>query len=367
MRVTYSQYLRVRLCFDATLSYIKVLSARRKIKLQARLSGSDLKVGSCNISGALRSSDNKHISPMSSPFTSISNPLATIAQLQSSGSQLDGISPDLERSIFFAGSALTQSAGVLLRLPQDLIAKAIVIFQRFWLGPEGGSLLDTGAEDISAASIYLVTKPSAHVRSPRSILNVYAYLSAVRHRSPENHKSIDALDPEMYYLSEGTYQSCRATLLKHESLILRHLGFQLHVALPYTLCLNYLQTLEVFLPPYASRGSALAKRAMAYLNTALLSPQLLYLTHQPPALAVAAIYLAARDEAVKLPEEEWWEVFDCEREELGFLCVGMLSLAGFVSEERRMWQERGRAVPLTVGEVVKEVRKRGDEVERNGG
>lgn len=70
----------------------------------------------------------------------LSNPLATPEQLSNSSSSLDGISQDLEASIRFAGALLTQSAGVLLRLPQDTIAQAIVTFTRFWIGSEGGSL-----------------------------------------------------------------------------------------------------------------------------------------------------------------------------------------------------------------------------------
>jgi len=87
---------------------------------------------------------------MASDFSIISNPLAAVAQLQTSGSQLDGIPADLERSIFFAGASLTQAASVLLRLPQDIIAKAIITFQRFWLGAEGGSLKDYGAEVVKS-------------------------------------------------------------------------------------------------------------------------------------------------------------------------------------------------------------------------
>lgn len=70
---------------------------------------------------------------------SLSNALATPDQLSSSSSSLDGIPSDLESSIRFAGALLTQAAGVLLRLPQDVIAQAIVIFTRFWIGPDGGS------------------------------------------------------------------------------------------------------------------------------------------------------------------------------------------------------------------------------------
>jgi hypothetical protein len=76
----------------------------------------------------------------------LANQLATVAQLETSGSQLDGIPQDLEDSIRFAGARLTQAAGVLLRLPQETIAQAIVVFFRFWIGAEGGSLAEFGAE-----------------------------------------------------------------------------------------------------------------------------------------------------------------------------------------------------------------------------
>lgn len=72
-------------------------------------------------------------------LATLSNPLATVEQLTSSSSQLDGIPADLESSIRYSGALLTQAAGVLLRLPQEIVAQAIVIFTRFYVGPEGGS------------------------------------------------------------------------------------------------------------------------------------------------------------------------------------------------------------------------------------
>lgn len=159
-------------------------------------------------------------------------------------------------------------------------------------------------------------------------------------------------DSEDYYVTEGDYQRQKKSLFDMEQRILKTLGFQLHVALPYTLCLMYLQALDAFSHP---RASELAKRAVAYLNSALFSPQLLYLTHQPPSLAVAAIYLAAKEAGVKLPDVEWWEVFDVDREGLGFLVVGMLSVSSFAEEERKRWE--GRKVPMTVEEVEKEINR----------
>ncbi|EAT84275.2 hypothetical protein SNOG_07999 [Parastagonospora nodorum SN15] len=267
----------------------------------------------------------------------LANPLATVSQLETSGSLLDGIPADLEDSVRFAGARLTQAAGILLRLPQEVIAQAIVVFMRFWLGPDGGSLVESGAEQVSASSLYLTTKLSAYPKSPRSIINVYAYLASFPSTFLEP-SELQEQKAEAYYVSER---------------VLRTLGFNVHVNLPYTLCITYLQALDVFTHP---RAPELAKRANAYLNTALLSPQLLFLTHQPPQLATAAIYLAAREVGIKLPEVEWWEVFDTDREELGFLCVGMLSVDGFARQEKEKWE--GKRVPLKVEDVQQEMKRR---------
>ena len=75
-----------------------------------------------------------------SQLSTLSNPLVSVEQLSNSSSQLDGVSVDLEHSIRYAGAQLTQAAGVLLRLPQEIIAQAIITLNRFYIGPEGGSV-----------------------------------------------------------------------------------------------------------------------------------------------------------------------------------------------------------------------------------
>jgi hypothetical protein len=301
-----------------------------------------------------KSSNNPHNYSKMQP-SPLANQLATVEQLETSASQLDGIPLDLEDSVRFAGARLTQAAGLLLRLPQEVIAQAIVVFMRFWLGTEAGSFAEFGAEQVSAASLYLTTKLSAYPKSPRSLVNVYAYLSSLPNTFYDFEQLQQKQDPLQYFVTEGTYERRRTTLFTTEQRIARTLGFNVHVQLPYTLCITYMQALDIFAHP---RASELAKRAIAHLNTALLSPQCLYLTHQPPALATAAIYLAARETGIKMPECEWWEVFDTDREVLGFLCVGMLSLEGFALEERKRWE--GRRVPMSVEEVESEVKRRRD-------
>ena len=209
------------------------------------------------------------------------------------------------------------------------------------------------SKDVSAATLYLTAKLSFQPTSSRSVLNVYTLLL-----SPEasplhfvNNKGLLPQKPaaETYYLSEGSYQAERAVMLRMEAIILRTLGFNTHVALPHTIALTYLETLGATSP-------AVAQRVFEHLNAALLSPQLLYITHQPNALAVAAIYLATREVGAKLVDGEWWEVFDVDREELGFLVVGMRSMEGFARAEKERWG--GRPVPLVVDEVEAEIERR---------
>ena len=206
------------------------------------------------------------------------------------------------------------------------------------------------------AALYLTAKLSAYPKSPRSVINVYHFLCKTLQEkggfSPD-----DEIDEDRYHVTEGYYEMLRSRLWALETEILRVLGFQTHVALPHTLCINYLQALDVFDHP---QGNELARRVVAHLNTALLSPQLLYLTHQPAALATAAIYLAAREIGVKLPDGEWWEVFDTDREELGFLVVALRSIEGFAEEEKGKWA--GRVIPLTTEELDHEL----DDRQTNG-
>lgn len=203
---------------------------------------------------------------------------------------------------------------------------------------------------MSAAALYLTAKPSGHAASVRQVLTVFAFLDSL-HRDYAESASGER-DSSTWRLSEANYEAGRDRLYKTEAHILRALGFQTHVALPYTLCINYLQALEVF---QEAEGSALAKRAFTHLNTALLSPQLLYLTHQPCALATASIYLAAREVGVNLPDVEWWEVFDVDREELGFLVVALRSMEHFATEEGRRWAQR--KAPMTVEELRAEMER----------
>ena len=75
-------------------------------------------------------------------FSHLANPLASSIQLETSATQLDGVPRVLEDAVRFETARLLQAAGILLRLPQELIAESIIILYRFWIGPDGGSILE---------------------------------------------------------------------------------------------------------------------------------------------------------------------------------------------------------------------------------
>ncbi|EXJ80906.1 hypothetical protein A1O3_07194 [Capronia epimyces CBS 606.96] len=259
----------------------------------------------------------------------LSNPLVTSNQLL----DLKNSERDNGLSVRFAQAQLTSAAGILLRLPQEVIAQAIVLLQRFWVSSRPEDREGFSPKTFSAATIYLAAKLSATPVAPRSVVNVYAYLtskaSPLLFVNPQGAPTDP--DPADYYVSEGTYERERQRLFVCESVVLVGIGFDTRVALPYSLALTYIQVLGV-------SSASLARRVFEHLNAGLLSPQLLHLTHQPHALAVAAIYVAARETGIKLVEQNWWEVFDVDREDLGFLVLAYGSLANFAEAEAKKWK-----------------------------
>ncbi|KAK4163168.1 cyclin-L2 [Cladorrhinum sp. PSN259] len=256
----------------------------------------------------------------------MTNPLATPDQLYQRRT-FGSLPIELQDTIFFSTQCLTQAAGILLQLPQSVTAQANVILARYWLVEP---IMAYEFSEVSAASLFLVAKMGPSPRAPRDISNVYAYLLSSSSSFFRPTLPPPTNDPSTYFRSDAAYQAFHTRVLAIEARIFYALGFDTHISLPHPMAITYLQALDFL----NANKEKVAKRTLEYLNTALLSPQMLYCTCQPNALAVAAIYNAAKDVGAKMPECEWWEVFDVDREELGFLVVGMRSVEGWVKKMR---------------------------------
>ncbi|OLL24292.1 Cyclin-L2 [Neolecta irregularis DAH-3] len=228
------------------------------------------------------------------------NPLATSSQLQNTPSHSDGIDSKTERLLRCTGVHLVQSAGILLKLPQPCIATAMVLFQRFYMM---SSLRQFSIKDIGMGSLFLASKSCEEPRKVRDIINVYTYLlSSKPFKVPE-------------YFDQAYYDQ-REALFIAEMQLLKRLGFQMNVALPYGLAINYLQLLE---------ATDLVQKVWNLINDSLQS--IVHCVHPPSTIASACIWIATREEKKKLPRD-WWELFDVEFDDLIGTAAGIKSVYG---------------------------------------
>ena len=111
-------------------------------------------------------------------------------------------------------------------------------------------------------------------------------------------------------------------LIDAESAILRELGFIVHAEHAHKFVLYYIHVL--FAKP-CEFPAELAQKAWSYANDSYRSTHCVQF--RPKVLACAAIYLAARVLGIRLPEDPpWWELFDCEKEQILTVAGGVLAL-----------------------------------------
>lgn len=284
------------------------------------------------------------------------NTLATKEQVSCTPSRQDGIPSDLEDEIRVYGCQLIQEAGMLLNLPQVTMACAQVLFQRFWFV---SSLRQFGILDIAMGSLFLSSKLEETPKRIRDLINVFDYLirkgqhQSKYHPGPRSHqlakargKTNAALTPDgsdllqippfeykpMTYFANEFYDTKDALVIA-EMQILKRLGFQVQVNLPYATMVNYLQLLgltgsQTQDSPIAKDGETFAQLAWAILNDSLQTT--VYCLFPPHVIAVSAIYLTSTfitsSPPLPLQPKPWWELFDVSREEVRIVCSHIMRL-----------------------------------------
>ncbi|CAB4399703.1 unnamed protein product [Rhizophagus irregularis] len=227
---------------------------------------------------------------------SLQNAILTYEQLETTPSKKDNIPEELEDELRRLGCDFIQSAGIVLRLPQVAMATAQVLFQRFFYV---ASLKKFSVRDIGMGALFLASKVSESPCKIRDLINVYNYLIR-RYRNEPN-------EP-LEYLGQVFYEMKDALVIA-EMQILKKLGFNVHVQLPYGLMVNYLKVLEL------TDHETIPQKAWGYLNDSLRTN--VYVCYQPATIACAVIWLAARIAQVKLPTSPpWWELFEAELEDM---------------------------------------------------
>ncbi|THH32993.1 hypothetical protein EUX98_g1198 [Antrodiella citrinella] len=192
-------------------------------------------------------------------------PLATLEQIEKSPSREDGIPATLEEDLRAFGCKLIHQAGILLKQKQVAVATAQILFQRFWFVT---SMKQFGIGDVGMGALYLASKLEECPLRMRDLINVYdLLLQRTAHTLSSQTASSSSLQkPDFKYAPMSyfgnTFYDLKDALVVAEMQLLKRLGFQVNVVLPYGTLVNYLRVLGL-----ANREDV-CTRTWGYLNDA---------------------------------------------------------------------------------------------------
>ncbi|WVQ68108.1 uncharacterized protein L199_006314 [Kwoniella botswanensis] len=252
------------------------------------------------------------------------HPLATLEQIIKTPSSEDGIPSEVEADLRVAGCMLIQEAGVMLELfrPQSTMATAQVIFHRFYYV---SSLYSFGVNDISISSLFLSTKLCETPVRLRDLINTHLFLLArIQYllNQPSNQPFKSTLPSSNFKFDEPSFHDeifweWKDVITANEMQILKRLGFNMQVDLPYNHMINYLKILDLVFE------DEVAQMCWSILNDMLLTP--MYAIHPPHTLACASILLSTRLLRIPLPEG-WYILFDATYDDIWSCCGHLMKL-----------------------------------------
>ncbi|XP_068492935.1 cyclin-L1-1 isoform X1 [Phaseolus vulgaris] len=231
-------------------------------------------------------------------YTAIDTFYLTDEQVANSPSRKDGIDEATETTLRIYGCDLVQESGILLRLPQAVMATGQVLFQRFYCKK---SFARFNVKKVAASCVWLASKLEENPRKARQVIIVFHRMECRRENFPMEH-----LD-----LYSKKYVDLKMELSRTERHILKEMGFICHVEHPHKFISNYLATLET--PP------ELRQEAWNLANDSLRTT--LCVRFKSEVVACGVVYAAARRFQVPLPENPpWWKAFDGEKSGIDEVC-----------------------------------------------
>ncbi|WVZ87205.1 hypothetical protein U9M48_033883 [Paspalum notatum var. saurae] len=230
-------------------------------------------------------------------YTAIDTFYLTDEQLRDSPSRKDGIDEATETALRVYGCDLIQESGILLKLPQAVMATAQVLFHRFYCKK---SFVRFSAKRVAASCVWLAGKLEESPRKSKHIIFVFHRMECRRENLP-----IEFLD-----VFSKKYSELRDDLIRTERHLLKEMGFICHVEHPHKFISNYLATLEA--PQLTQEAWNLANDS---LRTAVC------VRFKSEVVACGVVYAAARRHHVPLPEDPpWWTVFDADEAGIQEVC-----------------------------------------------
>ncbi|GMP60650.1 hypothetical protein CsSME_00023419 [Camellia sinensis var. sinensis] len=231
-------------------------------------------------------------------YTAIDTFYLTDEQLQNSPSRKDGINEATETTLRIYGCDLIQESGILLKLPQAVMATGQVLFHRFYCKK---SFARFNVKRVAASCVWLASKLEESPRKARQVLIVFHRMECRRENLPIEH--LDTFPKK--------YAELKMDLNRTERHLLKEMGFICHVEHPHKFISNYLAALET--PP------ELRQEAWNLANDSLRTT--LCVRFKSEVVACGVVYAAARRFQVPLPENPpWWKAFDADKSGIDEVC-----------------------------------------------
>ena len=236
--------------------------------------------------------------------TNVDNFYVTDDKIINSPSRERGVSEEDEFAMRVHGCELVQEAAVLLKASQQVACTGQVLLHRFYAKR---SMVKFDVRRVAATAVFLACKLEECPRKLRDVVNVFHRMSRRRERKPLTH---------LEYFSKR-YEDVKADLVRVERHMLREFGFCIHAEHPHKFVLNYLRMM--------GQNTSLMNAAWKIANDSLRTT--LCIRFKADKVAVACIYLAARQLGVVLPEDPpWWDLFDVTRASIEMMCESILAV-----------------------------------------
>ncbi|KAL5229121.1 hypothetical protein ABZP36_017386 [Zizania latifolia] len=224
-------------------------------------------------------------------YTAIDTFYLTDEELRDSPSRKDGIDEATEIALRVYDCDLIQASGILLKLPQAVMATAQVLFHRFYCKK---------SFRVAASCVWLAGKLEESPRRSKHIIIVFHRMECRRENVPIEH--LDVFSKK--------YSDLKHDLVRTERHLLKEMGFICHVEHPHKFISNYLATLE---------APELTQEAWNLANDSLWTT--LCVRFKSEVVACGVVYAAARRHRVPLPEDPpWWTVFDSNEAGIQEVC-----------------------------------------------
>ena len=228
-------------------------------------------------------------------------------QAQNTPSRADNISAAVEKNLRSYGSELMQEAAILLKLPQVAVSTGSVLFHRFY---SRVSLKAFSVKVYAMACLYLGSKCEEEQRKMRQFIAIFQNIMQRREGGALRY----------FDVTSTAYMEAKAELTKAERVVLRELGFTVHVEHPHKFITSFMNFLGL------QNHSALMQSAWSLMNDSLRTDLCVRL--KPEAIACGCIFMAARKLNHPLPTNPtpWWHVFDVTIKHISLVTVETLSL-----------------------------------------